>query len=427
LTPKGDPLPYDTLFLSSQMMAEQYRALVNRFKAARLLNAPASRVVSGRSFLIAVLLSVAVVIALVEWIGWSTGATVPPRRMAAAQDENQKLLVLPPDLKYWASMKLGRIAHDKPEIVFIGTSRCNQFRSAMFSPYIFYNACLTAWTLDQVANMLDLVTRIDRPRVVMFALDYFMFTDQYEVGFSKKFAMEFSYGVRSHVEGLADLERVFLTHPSIMIGDMPKYVLGRKREGIDHLELLGVHAIEAEAGFRYDGSFLYERGHVAEAPSANADPTNALIKGVPGGTRVDPRQLAALARLAQLGKERGVTLVGIQCPILKSAVDYLDFEPSYHSYAGVWREFEGAEMHERFRQLGVHFFDLSRDAVSEDARNFVDPAHPSERGVLGALVHLLDDANFRSVFPRLDADRLRNEYANARKDDVSFDIYRDRF
>jgi hypothetical protein len=73
-------------------------------------------------------------IAAIEWIGWSTGATIPPRRMAAAQNKNHLLLVLPSDLKYWASTKLERIAHDKPEMVFIGTSRCNQFRSAMFSP-----------------------------------------------------------------------------------------------------------------------------------------------------------------------------------------------------------------------------------------------------------------------------------------------------
>ena len=101
-------------------------------------------------------------------------------------------------------------------------------------------------------------------------------------------------------------------------------------------------------------------------------------------------------------------MVAIQFPLLKSATDFLDTDQSYWPYAGLWRELRSEATAKRFSELGVQFFDMSRDPLNADPGNFFDPAHPTERGVLRTIIDLLDRKDFRDLFPNIDKAALED-------------------
>ncbi len=375
-------------------------------------------VILARWLLLAVLLPTVLLTAVIEAAAWSIGATMTPRQLAFAQQENPDLLVAG-DPRYYA-YKAARATFLKPDVVFIGHSRCGQVRAEMFKPYIMYNACHSAWTIDHLRQMIDLLTKTSSPKIIMFTLDYFMFTDAYESAFAKNADFKsLGFSFETHVNGIAKLATGFKDNPKRMIMAW----LHGVRETTDGLTLLGPDAIKAATGFRYDGSFLYDPGTRTGAPIRNKDRAAGLLSAVNGAPAMAPSQIMALRRLAELGRERNVTLVGIQLPYLKIALDVLDFDKDYRPYAGVWREYESKKNRDLIRSMGIHFFDLSRDPVSLDQRYFVDPAHPAEAGVLAAFVRLLDNKEFRHVFPRLDVEALRQENAAARAQGKFFDVY----
>jgi len=100
-------------------------------------------------------------------------------------------------------------------------------------------------------------------------------------------------------------------------------------------------------------------------------------------------------------------------------------DQKYRQSSGVWREFQSDEMQGRFEKLGIAFFDLSRDPVTTEYRNFIDAAHPSERGMLVSLISLSKNAKFLSILPELDTRGLENDLARADGSNDAFTIYGD--
>ena len=195
-----------------------------------ITSAPADRRRQAAAYLIVLALAFAIqgcaFLGVIEWLGQASGATRLPRGLAAAQAVNPDLVVLPPDIRHWAALKLPRIAKEQPEIVLIGTSRANQARSAMFRPYAFYNASLTAWTIDQIRTMLDHVTRLAKPRVVIIGLDYFMFIDAYTRAFPQQRDMYYDNDIRIKYQLEVNLIRSLYKYP-----DLPRRLFDIVRGG----------------------------------------------------------------------------------------------------------------------------------------------------------------------------------------------------
>lgn len=362
-------------------------------------------------------------LAVVERIGEVTGATLLPRTMAAIQASDPKALVLPGELRHWGALKLARIAEAQPEVVLIGSSRGNEFRSAMFKPYRFHNAALTAWNIDHLTTMLDRITQVSQPSVVMVGLDYFMFTNRYADSVAIERGMYFD-DLRLKYQAQVYLLRSMYKYPDLFRRIFPDLLRGVRQTKPDGTLLLGIDAIRAEAGFRYDGSFVYPSGQIATSAQNVAD-NKGLLEAFPGGPGIDGRQMRALERLAALARNRGTKLIALQLPIFKASVDYLDQGPS--NYSGLWRELQSDAMMRKFDELGIPFFDLSRLPVTADGRNFVDAAHPTESGDLAALLYLAGQPRFRAVLPKLETDRLRQDLAQSTAHGEFVHIYRDRY
>lgn len=361
-----------------------------------------------------------------EYVGVATDSIPLPRKMAQEQSASGLTLVMPGDLKYWAAYKLSHIADNAPEIVLVGSSRGGQVRSAMFKPYKFYNASFTAWSVKQVTEMVDRITRVSKPRVIILALDYFMFTDVYASSVKDQRSMNFDNDFRYRYDSFFNFIKVLTDRPSVLTDFIYPRLLGRDTAGLDGLKLVGIDAISNKAGFRLDGSFLYPAGLVAAAPQRTKE-NKGLIEAAPGGARIDPQQMAELEKLAALARERGVQLIGVQFPILKSSVDFLNNDQSYHYYSGVWREFESAVTANKLRELGIPFFDLCCGPIISDSRAFLDAAHLGERGMLSILIELFGDVDFRSFFPAVGREKLKQDFANAQEKREFFDVYHNQF
>ena len=353
--------------------------------------------------------------AFVAWVGEKSGATMLPEDMGAVQSLNAEIVVEPFDLHYWAAMKIQRIAHDQPEVVSIGSSRGHEMRSAMFRPYRFYNASLTAWTLKQEIEMVDRVTSVSKPRVIIIGLDYSMLVDQLAAALNAERTMQFENGVRYRYRSSLAALKTIVSQPILLSA-----LWNEKRDTIPHF--IGLHAFQTATGFRFDGSRMMPRTVYQAAPSYLARNIGQL-DAVPGAPHVDPGQLSELERLAKLAKDRNVLLVAIQYPIYKASVDYLDKEPSYQFYSGVWRDFQSNEMLSRLRNLGIIFFDLTRTEMTSDGRYFTDAAHPTEAGISVAISDLLRDERFRRIFPAIDPERLRADRGKAAARGDAFEIY----
>jgi hypothetical protein len=358
--------------------------------------------------------------AVVAWIGQRTGSTTSFAQIVDRQRQDPALIALPFNLRYWAMYKLEGVALYRPEIVYISSSRSGEFREQMFRPYSFYNLSFTAWTLDHATAILDRVSRTNAPRIVIVEFDYFMFTASWprvNADRSMHFNAEARYKIESGVDALRLLaKRTDLLHDCNV--RILQTVPGCETVPFRFVE---IQAIRAQEGFRWDGSYRYSAARL-ESSKQNLT-AKFLVQAMPGAPNIDPGQIAALERLAALARERGVTLIGIQLPLIKEGVDFLDHDPSYHNYAGVWREFDSQQMRDKFRSLGIHFFDLGRMSFADDKKNFVDAYHPSELGTLRAMINLCNEPDFHSLLPALDTARLKRDLENAERQGKVYEVY----
>ena len=357
----------------------------------------------------------------IEWAAWRLGATVPLSTVAREQQGPDKALWLGA-FKDYAPYKLERIKLVRPEVLVVGSSRCGQVRAQMFRPYKTYNACLTAWPLEHVADFIDRATRVAKPRVVIVALDYFLFGDSLAEAWRKERTMDFRQGLNSHRRKLHDvIDYANRTHWNL--DEFMASMAQDQFEPIDHNRLLGTEATRGQFGFRSDGSIFVAPVYRRIAAEQLAKGVENVTGSFPGAPHLSERQFNQIERLSQLASERGFTVVGVQFPILKVATDFMDTNQSYWQYSGLWRELRSEATAERFARLGIRFFDMSRDPLNADPGNFFDPAHPTERGVLRTILDLLDRKDFRDLFPHIDKAALEDDLQKNLQSGELFDLY----
>jgi hypothetical protein len=385
----------------------------------------------AQHFLAVVCIPGLLAVALVIVVGWRSGATFSPVEIARMQAVDPMLL-WSGDGRYYLMYKTALAEQRHSDIVMLGHSRGGQMRSMMFKPYAFTNGSITAWTIDQLRFALDNVTRRHRLKVAMFNLDYFMLNAAYRDNWAEKSHAALSWTDRDYFDGLINLSWVVKAKPLTMLQRLPIALFSQVREAANGLSLIGPQAIASDGGFRSDGSALYDPVRRNDAPAATHE-LGRLIPTVPIGTgkHLDMGEAAKLRDLANLAKERGVVLVGIQLPYFKMATDLLDSGRDSGGYrgedTGIWREFSSPETKAMFEDMGILFYDLSRHPTAADPRGFIDIAHPSEAVTLAALIDMFKDPKMRAVLPDVDISRLEGTLNDAMHRQMFFDVYGSQF
>jgi hypothetical protein len=376
-----------------------------------------------RRYSVIVLASLAIalppILLSLAWAGWRLGAIVPLSTIAREQHTDHKLLWLGV-AKDYAAYKLERIKLVQPEVLLVGSSRCGQAREQIFRPYTTYNACLTAWPLEHVVDFIDRATRQSKPRVVIVALDYFLFGDELAAAWRKERAMDYRQGIDSYKRKLHDVFD-FAMRQNWNLDAIKTAVLRPQFEPIDNDRLVGTEAIRGQFGFRDDGSVSVYSGYRNTSAETLAHGAEYVTGSFPGAPHISEIQFDWLKRLSRLAKDRGFSVVAIQFPILKAATDFLDTNQPYWPYSGLWRELRSEETAKRLSDLDISFYDMSRDPAAADPFNFFDPAHPSERGILKTIISLLERPGFRALFPKIERAALQADVAMS--PGQQFDLY----
>ncbi|MGC2781630.1 MAG: hypothetical protein WA418_38940 [Bradyrhizobium sp.] len=358
-------------------------------------------------------------LAVLEWAGWRLGATVPLSVIAAEQSRSDRLVWLG-TFKDYAPYKLERIRQIRPEVLLVGSSRCGQAREQMFRPYVAYNACLTAWPLTHVVDFIDRATTVAKPRVVIVALDYFLFGDFLAEAWRKERTMDFTQGIDSHRRKLHDVTD-FVIRTGGNVDTIRSTLLTPQVEPVDNNILIGPEASRGKFGFRKDGSVIVAPPYRSTSAETLSRGAQYVTSSFPGAPHLSEGQIREVERLSRLSRERGFSVVAIQYPILESAAAFLDTDEAYWPYSGLWRELKSPQTVERFARLGIPFFDMSRTEISQDSGNFFDPAHPSERGMLKTYLALLTRPEFSKLFPLIDRGALAADLD--RRKGEQFDLY----
>lgn len=376
----------------------------------------------ARYVAIVIALFVAVFIPLLvvlEWAGWRLGATIPLSTIASEQSQTERVVWLG-SFKDYAPYKLERIKQVQPEVLLVGSSRCGQARAQMFRPYVAYNACLTAWPLTHVVDFIDRATRLAKPRIVIVALDYFLFGDFLAEAWQKERTMDFSQGLDSHRRKLHDVADFVIRNN----GDRDAIlaaVTAPQTEPVDGNRLVGTEAIRGKFGFRQDGSVMVAPPYRRIAEETLSRGPQYVTSSFPGAPQLSERQFGEIERLSRLAHERQFQVIAIQYPFLESAAAFLDTNESYWPYSGIWRDLKSEQTANRFARLGISFFGMSRTQTSQDPNNFFDPAHPSERGMLKTYLALLEKPDFAKYLPRIDRSSLAADLDRGQNE--QFDLY----
>ncbi|MBR1137089.1 MULTISPECIES: hypothetical protein [Bradyrhizobium] len=356
---------------------------------------------------------------VLEWAGWRLGATIPLSTIASEQSQTERVVWLG-SFKDYAPYKLERIKRVQPEVLLVGSSRCGQARAQMFRPYVAYNACLTAWPLTHVVDFIDRATRVAKPRIVIVALDYFLFGDFLAEAWQKERTMDFSQGLDSHRRKLHDVADFVIRNN----GDRDAIlaaVTAPQTEPVDGNRLVGTEAIRGKFGFRQDGSVMVAPPYRRIADETLSRGPQYVTSSFPGAPQLSERQFGEIERLSRLAHERQFQVIAIQYPFLESAAAFLDTNESYWPYSGIWRDLKSEQTANRFARLGISFFDMSRTQTSQDPNNFFDPAHPSERGMLKTYLALLEKPDFAKYLPRIDRSSLAADLDRGQNE--QFDLY----
>jgi hypothetical protein len=320
--------------------------------------------------------------AVFEALAWRIGETMPAAMISAWQDGAPDRIWRGGDGHSYLTYRLARIADLKPEVIALGSSRANSFRSDGFAPHTFYDSGQTTWTIEQDRRFLDLITRNGyAPRMLVFNLDYWMFSP----GFDHYWGNRFDETPSTHV---ADLLRV--------VGQLAKdpVDLLRRLPATDREH--GLLALLTGDGFHADG-VLPTKSPTSDADRLQADGTEAGTPPAVFADHIAAEQLAKFDEFVALAKAKHVVLVGIQLPLYAKILDGLNSDPQ----AGIWREFESAEFRQRLADAGVVFFDFADVPKFRDKPEyFVDSLDPDPRAVNEVMRQVMADPRVKALLPK---------------------------
>jgi hypothetical protein len=336
------------------------------------------------------------------------GELLPVSAIVWLQGRGTPFIFLPQLSDHSYRLKLDAVLQRKPEAIAMGSSRANQWRSAMFGPTHFYNAANSVFLVRDFHRMLAEFDAFS-PRIIILSVDYFTFVPAFET----------SYWHQSHDEvgGWASPEQIRIT-----LGVLEDIARTRSFPWPSHnaAPALGLLAIKSGVGFRLDGSYNYgSRAFDDGTSSVSAIEAGKQWPLVPAD-RLDDSILRDFERFTELAKQKGITLVGVTMPYIPKVREAMERSPHY----GAWRQFQSVDTKEWIRKQGVLYFDFSElGSFGGRPDEFADPYHPSEPAYIRMLLSMLGDERFRPLFPGIKAHDLQERLKGAAR----LEAYRDDF
>lgn len=371
-----------------------------------LTRSPERRFLGG---LFLFLLPLVVIAVLGTGIGLVSGELLPVRVVAWLQTRGKPFVFLPKFSDHSYRFKLDAVLRQRPDAIAFGSSRANQWRSAMFRPTNFYNAANAIFVMRDLHRMLEEFGDF-APRVIIFTMDYFTFVPAFE--------KVYRHQSREDLGSWGSPEQIRITQK--LLGELmrdPKAFWSPPRDGV---WALGMSAIKTGVGFRLDGSYHYG----GLDPVRGQDTVAAIAAGtqwpVPPASHLEESSRLDFERFTDLARRKGIVLVGVTMPFVPEVRAAMQQSPLYEA----WRQFESDETKEWIRQQGVIYFDFSKlESFGGRPDEFADPFHPSEPAYIRMLISMLGNDRFRALFPNIDIGGLQERLKSATR----LEAYRNEF
>ncbi len=343
-----------------------------------------------------------------------TGEFVPARIVAWAHSKGYPVIFLQKYSDHNFALKVAAANELKPDVLVLGSSRTNQWRSKHFEPYSFYNAGNISARNADLTEFLDRLTY--NPRVIIFSIDFFMFTDAWSPQSDNvlkediSFPDEAAYILRGLVGG-------YLDGTARLIPNLREPVYGSIA--------IGLQASQSGNGFRKDGSYQY--GTLYRGSSQGLVSVSVAKQRIEDGTApflfasaADGAQIDAFQRFVKKAKAKGISLVGVTTAFDPSVVSAMEASSKHQ----LWRTFRSKAFRSWLDSLGVVTFDFTElSSFNGRPEEFIDTFHPSEPAFSRQLVTMLTRKEFSTLLPKLNVDHVRSALSHAN----AFEVYRNQF
>jgi hypothetical protein len=344
-----------------------------------------------------------------------SGELLPVNIVARLQSYGRPFIYLAKFSDHTYRLKIEATIIKKPEILVMGASRSNQWRSAMFRPAVFYNAGNCLYTQRDYRRMLEDIGD-NAPRVIIFSVDFYTFNNDWDPTFGMVAYGELSgWGSEGQKKILRDFVDQARSEPQSLIRVPIDPVYG--------VPALGLMASSTGIGTRLDGSYQYGArilGKQGVSLESAIERTVIGRKPFQFGARIDQSQRDEFERFVKLARSRGITLIGVTMPFAPPVVHALNRSPKH----AIWREFQTPEFGEWIERQGVTYFNFTDlESFGGRPQEFVDPFHPSEPAYIRMLLTMLASSKVRAIFPEIDTNALRKRLAES----SDFESYRNDF
>jgi hypothetical protein len=350
---------------------------------------------------------------VVTCLAGMTGEIVPARWVAWAETKHHPFTYLPKFSDHTFYLKLHAAELERPDVLVLGSSRTNQWRSAMFAPYTFYNS---GNAIDPLKDFSLFLERMGPPfpKVIIFSLDFFTFNNTW--------AARFTNLAHGDIEGneyaliLKKLATEIWSNPAVLRAPV---------DPVYHVPAVGIFANSLGIGFRIDGSFQY--GQQFDSSGLEEDKIAGGIERIRQGEEpfqfasgIDAKQLDELKRFADLAHKHSIALVAVTMPYPHAEIEAVEKSDRH----GIWKEFERQTFRDWIAHQSIIYFDFTHtESFHGNEIEFIDAFHPTETAYVRMLLSMLKDARFKALLPDISEDLLARKLRTA----TTYQVFRNEF
>lgn len=340
-----------------------------------------------------------------------TGEVIPSRFVAQIQSFGIPILYLTKFGDHSFSYKIAGTQWNKPNILIIGPSRVNQWRSAMFAHH-FYNAAQAVYSIDDYTKFLEKLSP-PYPRIIIFSIDFYNFIPAFNALYLDRSMSDLDPFDPTQLPFDGLVEEI-ISNP-LGVFDISEPLYG--------IPAIGLQAQRLGMGFRNDGSFQY--GAEISGDFSKTVTVSSAIDRVRTGTRpflyadeLSKDCIADLARFIDAAKKMNIKLIGLTMPYHPQLVNSIENSPNHRE----WRQFR-TNIPYIMKDYGVRYYDFT-DIKTFDGRDseFIDPFHASEKAYLRILLKMSEDQELDYL---LGIDQ--NQLIQALEKATDLEVYRNNF
>jgi hypothetical protein len=289
----------------------------------------------------------------------------------------------------YRAFKYDAYRQTKPEIAVVGTSRATQFRRQHFNR-TFYNLAAGDGSSDDLLRVFSDVFLENKPRLVIFTVDYWNFIEDPKNHHSlKEINAAASRGVLVR-NGKLEFSGVYVPFRLLASGqvkteDYLKGVVGAYATSQDGIQLVGVTAVLSRFGILPDGSSYIYRAPPLDVRFQQARDAilgerfagyEFLKSRQPWNAEIE-RLRWVIARLA----EHGIQVAVIAPPLAPATMALMAEKPQDYEYINLWSK--------RMSEAITPFYDM-HDALRYGSNDceFTDAIHGGEVAYMKMLLHI---------------------------------------